>query len=136
MKTKASSFDDLLRTTGGFGRYQAALFAFLCLVSIPAGAQVVITVFYGASPLFICVQTSDNETCDPGKCCSSCKKYEFRGPFTSAVSEVIVALCKKYIMHRQLRSREKRLQIQKKLHLCTRFKPCCYSKIERSITLK
>ena len=85
---KVYKFDDLLRLTGGFGRYQMALYAFLCLVSIPTGAQIMIQVFYGASPRFSCVSMPGNETCDPGKCCSNCKNYEFRGPFTSAVSEV------------------------------------------------
>ena len=92
-KNKSYDFDDILRTTGGFGRYQTALFAFFCFVSVPAGAQILVQVFYGASPPFTCVQMSGNETCNPRKCCSSCEKYEFRGPFTSAVSEVIVAEC-------------------------------------------
>jgi len=84
---KGYEFDDLLRLTGGFGRYQMALYVFVCLVSIPTGAQLLVQVFYGASPRFHCVIMSGNQTCDLGKCCSSCQKYEFRGPFTSAVSE-------------------------------------------------
>ena len=51
-------FDDLLRLTGGFGRYQMALFSFLCLVSIPTGAQILVQIFYGASlvsPVFPCL---------------------------------------------------------------------------------
>lgn len=88
---KSYEFDDLLRLTGGFGRYQMALYVFICLVSIPTGAQLLVQVFYGASPRgFNCVAVSENQTCDPGKCCSSCQKYEFQGPFTSAVSEVCV----------------------------------------------
>lgn len=86
---KSYEFDDLLRLTGGFGRYQMALYVFICLVSIPTGAQLLVQVFYGASPRFHCVIKSGNQTCDLGKCCSRCQKYEFRGPFTSAVSEVI-----------------------------------------------
>ena len=87
-EAESYEFDDLLRLTGGFGRYQMALYVFVCLVSIPTGAQLLVQVFYGASPAFHCVSISVNQTCDPGKCCSSCQKYEFRGPFTSAVSEV------------------------------------------------
>lgn len=83
---KIHEFDDLLKITGGFGRYQMVLYAFMCLVSIPTGAQLLIQVFYGASPPFVCVSTSRNETCASG-CCSSCHEYEFRGPFTSAVSQ-------------------------------------------------
>ena len=47
---KNYEFDDLLRLTGQFGRYQMALYAFICLVSIPTGAQLGIPVFYGISP--------------------------------------------------------------------------------------
>ncbi|XP_027041316.1 organic cation transporter protein-like [Pocillopora damicornis] len=83
---KIHEFDDLLKITGGFGRYQMVLYTFMCLVSIPTGAQLLIQVFYGASPPFVCVSTSRNETCASG-CCSSCHEYEFRGPFTSAVSQ-------------------------------------------------
>ena len=81
-------FDDLLRLTGGFGRYQMTLYIFLCLASIPIGAQVLVQVFYGATPPFSCVAIPGNETCDSRKCCSNCQKYEFQGSFTSAVSEV------------------------------------------------
>ena len=88
-KHQVYEFDDLLRLTGGFGRYQLALYAFICLVSIPTGAQLLVQVFYGASPRFSCVSMPGNETCEPQKCCSSCQKYEFQGPFTSAVSEVV-----------------------------------------------
>ena len=87
---KSYEFDDLLRLTGGFGRYQMILYVFICLVSIPTGAQLLVQVFYGASPRFDCVSVSGNKTCNPGECCTSCQKYEFRGPFTSAVSEVSV----------------------------------------------
>ncbi len=89
-ENKSYEFDDLLRLTGGFGRYQMALYVFICLVSIPTGAQLLVQVFYGASPRFNCIAVSGNQTCDPGKCCSNCQKYEFQGPFTSAVSEVCV----------------------------------------------
>lgn len=87
---KSYEFDDLLRLTGGFGRYQMTLYVFICLVSIPTGAQLLVQVFYGASPRFHCDSMSGNQTCDLGKCCSSCQKYEFRDSFTSAVSEVNV----------------------------------------------
>ena len=101
-ETKSYEFDDLLRLTGGFGRYQMALYVFVCLVSIPTGAQLLVQVFYGASPRFHCVSISGNQTCDPGKCCSSCQKYEFRGPFTSAVSEVsqFVRSISEYLYHK------------------------------------
>ena len=52
---KIHELDDLLKITGGFGRYQMVLYAFMCLVSIPTGAQLLIQVFYGASPPFVCV---------------------------------------------------------------------------------
>ena len=74
--------------TGGFGRYQLALFSFVCLVSILSGAQLSVPVFFAISPPFSCVSVSGNETCPAWKCCSSCLKYEFKGTFTSAVSEV------------------------------------------------
>ena len=48
---KSYEFDDLLSLTGKFGRYQVALYAFICLVSIPTGAQLSIPVFYGISQL-------------------------------------------------------------------------------------
>lgn len=81
-------FDDLLGMTGGFGRYQLALYTFICLVSIPTGAQLTIPVFYAISPPFTCASVSGNATCTVGKCCSSCVEYKFNGTFTSAVSEV------------------------------------------------
>lgn len=81
-------FDDLLRMTGGFGRYQTALYIFIGLVAIPTGAQLQIPVFYAISPPFTCVSVSGNASCPVGKCCSSCVEYEFKGAFTSAVSEV------------------------------------------------
>ena len=85
---KNYEFDDLLRLTGKFGRYQVALYAFICLVSIPTGAQLGIPVFYGISPPFNCKTIAGNGTCSAGKCCSSCLEYGFKGSFTSAVSEV------------------------------------------------
>ena len=45
--------DDLLKMTRGFGQYQLALFAFVCLVSFPTGAQFSIPVFYAILPSFI-----------------------------------------------------------------------------------
>ena len=85
---KNYEFDDLLRLTGQFGRYQMALYAFICLVSIPTGAQLGIPVFYGISPPFNCETIAGNGTCSAGKCCLSCVEYDFKGSFTSAVSEV------------------------------------------------
>ena len=63
---KIHEFDDLLKITGSCGRYQMILYAFMCLVSIPTGAQLLIQVFYGASPPFVYVSTSRNETCASG----------------------------------------------------------------------
>ena len=91
-ENKIYEFDDLLRLTGGFGRYQVTLYTFLCLIAIPTGAQLLIQVFYGASPLFSC-----DETCHPGKCCPSCQKYDFQGPFTSTT----VALSLRYIIYNE-----------------------------------
>ena len=82
-------FDDLLIMTGGFGRYQMGLYAFICLVSIPTGVQLSLPVFYAVSPPFTCAASVfGNGTCPVGKCCSGCAEYEFKGTFTSAVSEV------------------------------------------------
>lgn len=82
-------FDDLLIMTGGFGRYQMVLYAFICLVSIPTGFQLSLPVFYAVSPPFTCAMSEvGNGTCPVGECCSGCGKYEFKGKFTSAVSEV------------------------------------------------
>ena len=83
-----NTFDELLKVTGGFGRYQRLLFKFLSFGSILVGAQFGLQYFYGATPDFSCVSMPHNKTCDPGKCCESCQKYEFHGPFTSAVSQV------------------------------------------------
>lgn len=83
-------FDDLLIMTGGFGRYQMILYAFICLVSIPTGIQLSLPVFYAVSPPFTCaVSEVGNDTCRVGKCCPGCVEYEFiKGTFTSAMSEV------------------------------------------------
>lgn len=83
-----NTFDELLKVTGRFGRYQRFLFKFLSFGSILVGAQFGLQYFYGATPDFSCVSMPHNETCDPGKCCENCQKYEFHGPFTSAVSQV------------------------------------------------
>lgn len=45
--------DDLLKMTGGFGQYQLALFAFVCLVSFPTSAQLSIPVSYAISLSFL-----------------------------------------------------------------------------------
>jgi len=96
---KSYQLDDLLRMTGGFGLYQATLSAFLCLVSIPAGAQMFIQMFYGVSPPFYCVEIPVNKISKQEQCHPNCNKYEFRGPFTSVASEVIVAQCLRLWRH-------------------------------------
>ena len=63
---KNYEFDDLLRLTGKFGRYQVALYAFICLVSIPTGAQLGIPVFYGISPPFNCKTIAEMELVQRG----------------------------------------------------------------------
>ena len=87
---KCYEYDDLLKLAGGFGRYLKMLYAFTCVMSIPAGMQLLVQVFYGATPAFSCVPSSTavNYTCAVGKCCANCTSYEFHGSLTSAVSEV------------------------------------------------
>ncbi|XP_031557668.1 organic cation transporter protein-like [Actinia tenebrosa] len=86
---KTYEFDDLLELVGGFGRYTAFLYAFMCMLSVPTGAQNLIQVFYGATPDFQCVQhlSRDNNTCGLNQCCLNCSGYQFRDTFTSAVTE-------------------------------------------------
>lgn len=88
---KTYEFDDLLRLVGGFGRYPMLLYAFMCLMTVPIGLQQLVLVFYGASPSFQCVASSstiNSSDCEIDKCCANCTEYEFRGKYTSAVSEV------------------------------------------------
>lgn len=92
-------FDDLLRLVGGFGRYPMLLYAFMCLMTVPIGLQQLVLVFYGASPPFQCVASSttmNSSNCEIDKCCANCTEYEFKGKYTSAVSEVSLSL-KKFI---------------------------------------
>lgn len=95
-------FDDLLRMVGGLGRYPILLYSFMCIMSIPIGLSQLVQVFYGATPAFECVDRSgkgwmtSNDSCGVGKCCTNCTRYDFKGEFTSAVSEVIdlrLSLC-------------------------------------------
>ena len=86
-KPKDYEYDDLLRMVGGFGRFPLLLYAFTCVVSVPVGVQQLVQVFYGATPAFSCVSSS-NETCGVRECCASCERYEFHIAMTSAVSEV------------------------------------------------
>ena len=86
-KPKDYEYDDLLRMVGGFGRFPLLLYAFTCVVSVPVGVQQLVQVFYGATPAFSCVSSS-NETCGVRECCAACERYEFHGVMTSAVSEV------------------------------------------------
>lgn len=88
---KTYEFDDLLELVGGFGRYTACLYAFMCVLSVPTGAQNLIQVFYGATPDFQCAQPTiliSNNTCGLSQCCSNCSGYRFKETFTSAVTEV------------------------------------------------
>lgn len=88
---KRVDFDDLLSLVGGFGRYTGCLYAFMCLVSIPTGAQNLVQVFYGATPEFHCSQPRvyvQNATCAVNTCCKNCSNYDFKTTFTSAVTEV------------------------------------------------
>lgn len=88
---KSYEFDDLLRLVGGFGRYPMLLYGFMCLMTVPIGLQQLVLVFYGASPPFQCTASSstiNSSLCAIDKCCANCTKYEFKGKYTSAVSEV------------------------------------------------
>ena len=85
---KSYEFDDILDMVGGFGRYTFALYAFMCIMSLPIGLQQLVQVFYGATPKFSCISYSSpsNDTCS--ECCDNCAKYEFKTGLTSAVTEV------------------------------------------------
>ncbi|PFX17296.1 organic cation transporter protein-like [Stylophora pistillata] len=84
---KSWEFDDILDMVGGFGRYSFALYAFMCIMSLPIGLQQLVQVFYAATPKYSCVSYSSpsNETCSG--CCNNCEKYEFKTGLTSAVTE-------------------------------------------------
>ena len=93
---KGVNFDDLLTLVGGFGRYTGCLYAFMCLLSLPTGAQNLVQVFYGATPVFECAQTQSSlsldamnvTTCAVSTCCKNCTTYYFKSTFTSAVTQV------------------------------------------------
>lgn len=89
---KPVHFDDLITAVGGFGRYTVCLFVFMCILSIPTGAQNLVQVFYGATPEFHCVQPvvayRNRSTCEVNKCCNNCSSYVFEDTLTSAVTEV------------------------------------------------
>lgn len=92
---KSYEFDDILDMVGGFGRYTFALYAFMCVMSLPIGLQQLVQVFYGATPKYSCVSFSslNNATCsETTNCCSNCVKYEFEVGMTSAVTEVRMIL--------------------------------------------
>lgn len=88
---KSYEFDDILAMVGGFGRYTFALYAFMCLASLPIGLQQLVQVFYAITPKYSCVSFSSpsNATCsETTGCCHNCVKYEFEEGKTSAVTEV------------------------------------------------
>lgn len=91
-ESDANDFDDLLKLVGGFGRYNILLYSFMCLMSVPIGFQQLVQVFYGASPSFTCVQSTEisslNESCGVSMCCDNCSSYSYGTLFTSAVSQV------------------------------------------------
>lgn len=92
---KSHEFDDILDMVGGFGRYTFALYAFMCVMSLPIGLQQLVQVFYGATPKYSCVSFSspNNATCsETTNCCPNCVKYEFQAGMTSAVTEVRMIL--------------------------------------------
>ena len=95
---KSYEFDDILDMVGGFGRYTFALYAFMCVMSLPIGLQQLVQVFYAATPKYWCVSFSsfNNATCSETtastNCCSNCVKYEFKAGMTSAVTEVRMIL--------------------------------------------
>lgn len=90
---KSYEFDDILDMVGGFGRYTFALYAFMCVMSLPIGLQQLVQVFYGATPKYSCVSPNNVTTCSvTTKCCDDCDKYQFQAGLTSAVTEVITIL--------------------------------------------
>ncbi|KAJ7333879.1 hypothetical protein OS493_015972 [Desmophyllum pertusum] len=86
---KPYEFDDILNMVGGFGRYTFALYAFMCVMSLPIGLQQLVQVFYGATPKYSCVSYSSpsNATCPAAECCDNCVKYKFKDSLTSAVTQ-------------------------------------------------
>ena len=95
---KSYEFDDILDMVGGFGRYTFALYAFMCVMSLPIGLQQLVQVFYAITPKYSCVSFSSpsNATCqsdsETTNCCHNCVKYEFEAGKTSAVTEVRMIL--------------------------------------------
>ena len=90
---KSYEFDDILEMVGGFGRYTFALYAFMCVMSLPIGLQQLVQVFYGATPKnYSCVSPSNVTCLATEKCCDDCDKYQFQDGMTSAVTEVITIL--------------------------------------------
>ena len=79
-------FDHVLRIIGEFGPHQRRLYALLNLSLIPAAFQLLLQVFVGAEPRWVCVNSSSNETCLKNK--SHCLDMQYTSKFTSIVTEV------------------------------------------------
>lgn len=79
-------FDHVLRIIGEFGPHQRRLYALLNLSLIPAAFQLLLQVFVGAEPSWVCVNSSSNETCPKNK--SHCLDMQYTSKFTSIVTEV------------------------------------------------
>lgn len=79
-------FDHVLRIIGEFGPHQRRLYALLNLSLIPAAFQLLLQVFVGAEPNWICLNSLSNETCPRNK--SHCSEVQYTSEFTSIVTEV------------------------------------------------
>ena len=79
-------FDHVLRIIGEFGPHQRRLYALLNLSLIPAAFQLLLQVYVGAEPKWICLNSSSNETCPKNK--SHCSEIQYTSEFTSIVTEV------------------------------------------------
>lgn len=79
-------FDHVLRIIGEFGPHQRRLYALLNLSLIPAAFQLLLQVFVGAEPSYVCLNSSSNETCPKNK--SHCLEIQYTSEFTSIVTEV------------------------------------------------
>ena len=79
-------FDQVLRIIGEFGSHQRRVYALLNFSLVPAAFQLLLQVFVGAEPEWICLKSVSNETCPLNK--SHCTEIQFTSKFTSIVTEV------------------------------------------------
>lgn len=78
-------FDHVLRIIGEFGSYQKRLYILVNLAIVPAAFQMLMNVFIGREPQWICSTSKNNQTCPLDE--TTCGSIRYTSTFSSIASE-------------------------------------------------